>query len=169
MWTYSWCTQIDKIHWDSSFIMTLSGPFLITRTSRADYSFSPLADPSLHERTFLCFMRGPFFITRKTSARRARTSFVCADHSLSYPDHLHSRGSRRIFSGYFRFACDPSLNKRTFLFYTFYTISIMTCAHRVDSLGPINGSVTRASRAGFFRSRGTFAHNMRASSPYTRT
>ena len=45
----------------------------------------------------------------------------------------------------------------------------MTHANRVDSLGLLNVSVTSASRADFFRSRGPFIPNMRASSPCTRT
>ena len=82
------------------------GPFLVTRTAREDYSFSPLADLSLHERTIFLFQE--------------RTILSHADLCLPHvraaplgPGHFHSQGSRRIFSGQFRFACDPSLNKRS--------------------------------------------------------
>ena len=58
--------------------------FLITRTSRADYSFSPLADLSLHERTVLT-TRGPLSAARepslfaRTTPSRTRTIFIIED------------------------------------------------------------------------------------------
>ena len=92
---YSWCTQTDHIHWDSSFIMNASGPFMLTRTSRADlslrlqtfHSTSGLFMP--HERTFLSHA--------VLCPPSARTFFVCADYNLSYPDHFHSRGPRNNY------------------------------------------------------------------------
>ena len=133
---YSWFTQADQIHWDSSFIMTPSGPFIVTRTWRTDHSFRfiPQAD------TF-SLMSGSFISHADLYPPRARTFFVCADHSLSYPDHFNSRGSRWIFSGHFRFACRPfSQPADLFLLQTLSIISIMTRANRVDSLGSLNGS-----------------------------
>jgi hypothetical protein len=82
------------------------GPFLVPRTAREDYSFSPLADLSLHERTTLLFQE-------RTILSHAE---LCLPHVRAAPlgpGHFHSQGSRRIFSGQFRFACDPSLNKRS--------------------------------------------------------
>ena len=72
MLTYSWCTPIDKLHRDSSLIMTPSGLFwslaLRVRTIlSACRPFSPRAE------FFLLRERTVFYHTR-TSARRARGS-----------------------------------------------------------------------------------------------
>ena len=94
IWTYSWRMQIDQIHWDSSFIMTPSGPFLVTRTSRADNSlrlkscrpFTPqadfysasLADRFYHTRTSARRTREPSSFARTTPSR-IRTIFILED------------------------------------------------------------------------------------------
>ena len=92
--------------------------FLITRTSRADYSFSPLADLSLHERTFLCFMSEPFLTTRgplsaarePSSFARTWTIFILDDPGRYFRVTFASRVTLLSTGG-------------PFLFHTFYTIS----------------------------------------------
>ena len=133
--------------------MTPSGPFMVTRTSRANHSLRLQTFHSMSE-LFLSHAKTVFYHTR-TSARRARgpSSFA----------RITPSRTRTIFiledpGGYFRvtFASRVTLLSTSgpFLIHTFFTISIMTCANRVDSLVPLNGSVTSASRADFFRSRG---------------
>ena len=110
------CGSIHR-SWDSSFIMTPSGPFLVTRTSRADHTFSPLADLSLHERTFFCFRSGPFFITRGPlpAARACRTSRTRTIFILKDP------------GGYFR----VTIASRVTLLSTSEAFLFLTCFHHI--------------------------------------
>ena len=130
--------------------MTPSGPFLVTCISRADNS---LAVFSLHKRTLFCFASGQYFITRgPLPAGRA--------------DLLRLRGPLPLVSGPFSFSriqtdivgsfslrlCLFSQHADLFCSEPFLTISAMTRANRVDSLGALKRfwSVTSASRTDFF-------------------
>ena len=137
---YSWCTQTDQVQWDSSFIMTPSGPFMVTRTSCSDHS---LRLQTFHSTSghFLPHERTVFFITRgslpaaRVDLRRLRGPLPFVPGPFSF-----SRIPADIF-GLLSLACRHFSQQADFYVVAdFFTISIMTRANRVDSLGSLNGS-----------------------------
>ena len=155
MWTYSWCTQIDQIHWDSSFIMTPSGPFLVTRTSRADNyylrlqscrPFTPQADFVLLRKRIVFITRGPL-PAELADLRRLRGPLPVVSGPFSL-----SRIPMDIFGSFSLIVLLFSQQADLFCSIAFLTIYAMTRANRVDSLGPLKRfwSVTSASRTDFF-------------------